>query len=702
MKRNLVSKLHLLLLTSITLMLILSLSSVSLAFTKTEQLEQTELAENQQSIEELPLAIDFSLGSFNTTLQQIIYDFLVAHQSQLPNGIYDFTVTVQYEDKEGIQHIALIPTEVYKSHWSIPLSESQIVRLTIHQEENNKTTVEFWHLPSVTQNPFSGDYRFPWTGGDTWLKTQGFHYNNLGYSLDFVPNGNPPVTRSIEAGLLTAMCYIASDPYQAMVKVSHADGVESGYLHLIKSTVPDEKFNAQIPLGEYLGDLFNEDVTFNPHPDCGDPNQYLYATACGCGTAMHLHFETNSLISIQGYSLQSISSSPYGTPYTSTNGPDTIPPTVTITQQPATGQWFASDQTFSWSISDNANGFGVRGYKFAWDQNPPGGSEYGSSSGSTMLSTAGEGQHTLYIQAWDNADNPSDVVSVGWFGYDVTVPSNPNSVNSGCTAVHNVWQNSCTNPAFTWSGASDSNGSGVQDYHIYWGTAPSGIPDTWRSTADFDPPTITPSGNVATYYLRVATRDNVGHESTPTTLFILRYDNSTPTGDPLVNGGAETVYNMNVTVQPQGSDTGSGVAKVHLSNDGVQWQTITSETAVSWSLLGLNRAWNPLWMQLEDGAGNRSPIYQQQVCLDIYPAHPSSTSFRLWSAGPTIAGGTLSSSNFQLTQSVGQIGSSTVFSSNNFQLQSGFSLASSTSLDLTLFTPFSCGQSMYLPIAVRP
>ena len=101
----------------------------------------------------------------------------------------------------------------------------------------------------------------------------------------------------------------------------------------------------------------------------------------------------------------------------------------------------------------------------------PQGCETSGSSGLVNLSSANQGQHTLYVQAWDNAGNASTVVSVGWFGYDTVAPSNPISISPNCSASNNIWQNTCADPNFTWSGASDGKGSGVKDYHYYWGAS---------------------------------------------------------------------------------------------------------------------------------------------------------------------------------------------------------------------------------------
>ena len=175
----------------------------------------------------------------------------------------------------------------------------------------------------------------------------------------------------------------------------------------------------------------------------------------------------------------------------------------------------------------------MRGYKFAWDQNPPGGSEIAGASGSVNLSSAGQGQHTLYIQAWDNAGNPSAVEPVGWLGYDTVAPANPTSTSPGCTATSGVWQNTCADANFTWSGASDATSS-VAGYEVYWGTDPNGTGALWSTTAAYNPTAV----SNGTYYLRVHTKDNAGNWSAWTTLFVLRYDGTAPTGSLTSTAGS--------------------------------------------------------------------------------------------------------------------------------------------------------------------
>ena len=442
------------------------------------------------------------------------------------------------------------------------------------------------------------------------------------------------------------------------VHIQHDNDYYTAYYHMTSNiqVVPGQRV---VP-GTLLGYGSNSGYTCGTQPANSGCMGYL-------GSYYHLHFEVQGNCGSAACWIDPFAENLW---ILNSNGsvkdpppPDTIAPTVSISSGPNT--WVTQTSAiFSWTGSDNQTPTNNLLYRYRlagitdW-------TEWVTNTTHTFTNLA-NGWYSFEVQARDLAWYESSVV-VRNFGVDTENPSNPTSVNPGCTATNDDWQNTCTDPAFTWSGAGDGNGSGVKDYHVYWGTNPSGTPDTWRSTSDFDPPAISAPGGVATYYLRVATRDNVGHEAIPTTLFSLRYDNSNPVGNPLINGGASTVNNVTVQIQHQGTDTGSGIAYVLLTNDGTSWQSTPSNSIIPWSILGINRQWNPVWVQLEDGAGNRSPVYALQACLDLYPASPSSNGYRLWSAGSTSAGGQASSSSFLLAQTVGQTPSGLVLSSSSYR-----------------------------------
>ena len=112
-----------------------------------------------------------------------------------------------------------------------------------------------------------------------------------------------------------------------------------------------------------------------------------------------------------------------------------------------------------------------------------------------------DGVHTLQFQAINRVDQASNIWS-DTVTIDASPPSNPTSASPGCSAINNVWQNSCNDPNFTWSGASDS-GSGIAGYYYYWGTDPNGVSTNFTTSAAYNPSSVSGSNS---YYLRIRTR----------------------------------------------------------------------------------------------------------------------------------------------------------------------------------------------------
>lgn len=102
-------------------------------------------------------------------------------------------------------------------------------------------------------------------------------------------------------------------------------------------------------------------------------------------------------------------------------------------------------------------------------------------------------------------------------------PTNPTSINPGCAATNGVWQKTCNDPDFTWSGA--SGGNPIAGYLVYWGSDPNGTPGTWVTGAGFNPG---PVASESTTYLRLITQDSAGRTTQAQTLFTLKYDTSPP------------------------------------------------------------------------------------------------------------------------------------------------------------------------------
>ncbi len=108
---------------------------------------------------------------------------------------------------------------------------------------------------------------------------------------------------------------------------------------------------------------------------------------------------------------------------------------------PATGHWYKTDQTVGISVADTGGGHpasGVAGFSDAWNADPgdptseskPGtgnsfysGPEFvNATSGSLDLAAAGQGCHTVNVEAWDNMGLQSGDVTDGPLCYDSVPP----------------------------------------------------------------------------------------------------------------------------------------------------------------------------------------------------------------------------------------------------------------------------------------
>ncbi len=149
---------------------------------------------------------------------------------------------------------------------------------------------------------------------------------------------------------------------------------------------------------------------------------------------------------------------------------------------------------------------------------------------------------------------------------DASAPTNPTVVAETHGATNNVWQTTIADPAFTWSGASDSD-TGVKGYYWYFGSNAAVVPTTWlthtgaaTATQSVDPAAVSDG----MYYLRVKTVDNAGNESVPATLFTFKYDTAAP-------------VNPNVITETHGAQ--SGVAQATVGDPSFTWSGAADATS---------------------------------------------------------------------------------------------------------------------------
>lgn len=164
--------------------------------------------------------------------------------------------------------------------------------------------------------------------------------------------------------------------------------------------------------------------------------------------------------------------------------------------------------------------------------------------------------------------------------YDNTAPTNPTTINPGCTASSNVWQNTCNKPSFTWSGATDS-GSGVDGYQYYWGTSSTGTSTSYTTSTSYSPAAV----GSGTYYFRLRTKDKAGNYAAWKTMFILKFDGTAPANPTSISPGCNITSNVWQNVCNQPSFTWSGDSDGHSGVAGFQyyWGTSSSGTSTTYT-----------------------------------------------------------------------------------------------------------------------
>jgi murein DD-endopeptidase MepM/ murein hydrolase activator NlpD len=223
-----------------------------------------------------------------------------------PLGLPDHRLTVSaYRDTDGWAKITLVPTGMVETGWQLAEGlESLIVEVLAErvsrlewqayrlggeriQSVAERVPVTFVNLNRVIP-PLAGGYRFPWSEGESWWATQGWHHGN---ALDFQPlPGASEAVLAAESGWLTELC---SDGYQSLLQIAHADGRFTYYLHVtvgmqVRRTLLDQA----VERGQFLGFLMQDEN---------------FRTPCGQGGARHLHFAINTRATLmEGYNLEDI------------------------------------------------------------------------------------------------------------------------------------------------------------------------------------------------------------------------------------------------------------------------------------------------------------------------------------------------------------------------------------------------------------
>ncbi len=200
------------------------------------------------------------------------------------------------------------------------------------------------------------------------------------------------------------------------------------------------------------------------------------------------------------------------------------------------------------------------------------------------------------------------------------------------------WCNSST-PSFSWTGADDGEGSGIEGYWVYFGTSSSANPRTARGLANelggagvrFQTGTSLAIGtdtsaisNGATYYLLVLSKDKAeNYPDSAWLAFTYKYDVTAPTPPAFISvspsgysSSRDFVFLWPSSGSSAASDTGapttgSGIASYQYkvgadSGDYVDWSSITSEAQVSLENVAYQEGANTFYLRTIDNAGNNS------------------------------------------------------------------------------------------------
>jgi len=244
--------------------------------------------------------------------------------------------------------------------------------------------------------------------------------------------------------------------------------------------------------------------------------------------------------------------------------------------------WYNTDQTVSWTIADTGSGYtptGVSGYSAGWDTyfsdptsepHPGSGNSFYSgpqnpnaTSGSMLLSSAGQGCHYATVDAWDNSGITSGNQYYYWICYDNVAPTI--SIANSPAPNGSGWNKTSVTVTLTATDPGGSGASGIKKtyYAIDKGSCYPGSLGT--CSVYTGPFTVTAPGQHYIYYF---TQDNAGNSSSEPYEWV-NIDETAPVTTAALSGTLNgSVYGTAVGVTLSGTDNLSGVQSTHYQIDG--------------------------------------------------------------------------------------------------------------------------------------
>jgi hypothetical protein len=314
----------------------------------------------------------------------------------------------------------------------------------------------------------------PTPPGETWRVLQGFqcgsHDGHQARSLDLVSADGRTAGAPVRAAA-DGTTFVWQRSTGTLI-LAHGEGFYTMYTHMRRVITTGaglfvRRGTAIGEVGSVGTDVAHLHFTFFQAPDVGAYRR----------TSLELDFADGYAFHDAGGCNQHRSAIVVAAP----NAPDGVPPTVSFGEA-SPNSWYCEDRRIEFGVSDNV---GVGGFSQSFDQPPAADAPIfgnGASAGFVQLGWAGEGQHTLFVRAWDVSGEQA-TVALGPVGLDTTAPrlapaAEPERSVPARTAL-----------SLSWNAADDGDGSGVAGYKLYLGADPNGTSD-WFS----DKPSVEAGG----------------------------------------------------------------------------------------------------------------------------------------------------------------------------------------------------------------
>jgi hypothetical protein len=368
--------------------------------------------------------------------------------------------------------------------------------------------------------------------------------------------------------------------------------------------------------------------------------------------------------------------------------PPSPPADVTETHETLSGVWQKKDNipTFTWPAATDATS-GLDKYQFYFDTDPAG-------IGYTTIAVSdprewtprpdGVRTGTYYLRgrSKDVAGNWSAWTDLFEYRYDGTAPENPSGVVHSLPVQSTVWQRITSAPDFSWPVPHDE-GSGIQGYQYYWGVEEQGTSSELLTEPRFQQADGLCPASACTAYLRLRSVDNVDNLAGEwTTAFILRYDDSPPSADFVIDGGEGTTHQTQVKLTINAFDLGSGLKAMRFSRDGVNWTDWEKYAPQrDWQIYPISGVAWPIYVQVKDGVDLVSTPVFHTVTLDVNPEEPKSSNFRLYDQAQVAGSSSLASTGFSSHGTLGQTTDAPPARSESFMVWGGYEAGSQGPMD---------------------